>query len=149
MAQSNYTLNQLYTIFETFATDHQQLAGYESGEAQDMASSGNRLYPAMWVNPLPGNIKNNQLNYKFRFFFLSQAAQNLSDQRQIQSDMLTIGLDFLAYMNNKFNHDIEVDTTNIPVTPFVETSGDNLAGHYYDVTLAIDNYSDYCSIPLS
>jgi hypothetical protein len=145
MSQSYITYKQLLNVFEDFATKHKQIKSYAYSEPYDIINSGNNLYPAFWVQPNNVSVVGNQLKLSFYFLFADIINVNLTDSPKILSDMLTLALDFKAYMSKNFMFDIEVDA-NCNLTHFIEQSTDNVAGWNLQMNIIIDNYTDFCSV---
>jgi hypothetical protein len=146
--QTNYNFSQIVQIFRDYSESHKQLNGFEVGWPYDMANSGNRLYPSMFVNPSPSVIMQNQLALKFNIFFVSIITQDQSDMIKTLSDMLSVSLDFVAYMENTYLHLMEFEG-QMNLTPYVWVTGDNLAGWMLQFTVRLDSYNDPCIVPIA
>lgn len=147
------TLNQKIKVLNNFADAHLQINSFGAGQIQDFATSGVTEYPAMWIDFEPSKLIANDYGTGtyftvFRVYLLDRLLKGKRNLNDAFSDMESIALDIIAYLQNPTNL-IRVDTTNLVFNQVFEASHDDeVAGYWFDLTFREVFKEDRCQIPI-
>lgn len=138
------TLNQLVAAIQSLGDNHALIKKTFQGTIVDFLSTEN-LYPAMLFDVTGANINGSQISVDFEVFFMDRVAQDNSNEMEILSDQLQTAQDIIAQMRNQLNeYDI---ADNVPMTFFVDDTGDVLGGVRCDITINLGYIADRCAVP--
>jgi len=109
MAQE-YSLNQVYQIFKSFADNSSVIRGFYTGE-YDAYNNPNKLYPLLWVKFQGAENKRNELVYNFDLVLVDRVESSTSEEqiKEVTSDSLRTLLDLKAWLTNARSYEILVD----------------------------------------
>ena len=138
------TLNQLIDSIQELGDKHNIIQKTFRGSILDFLSTEN-LYPGFCFDMTNASINGAELSVSFEFWFLDRVAQDQSNEMEVLSDQLQIAQDIIAQMRYP-GWEYEI-ADNIPITFFVEETGDVLAGVRCDVTVNLGYISDRCAVP--
>ena len=142
------SLNQIVSILNSFATAHQQVNSFGSGQLEDFATSGVTEYPAMWVDFEPSTVDEQTFQNVFRVYIADRQDKGQFNLNKVLSDTQLISLDLLAYLKDPITYYNMVLQNGITITPFFESKfDDELVGVYFDVVLQMAWQEDRCQIP--
>lgn len=138
------TLNQLVAAIQSLGDNHALIKKTFQGTIVDFLSTEN-LYPAMLFDVTGASITGSQISVDFEVFFMDRVAQDTSNEMDILSDQLQTAQDIIAQMRNQLNeYDI---ADNVPITFFVDDTGDVLGGVRCDITINLGYIADRCAVP--
>jgi hypothetical protein len=144
------TINQIIDLFKFCADGHYAIVSYGYGDRWELPFKGKgearRNYPILWVTPLTHRIQGVQIHRRFRLIVGDVVRRGEGNEQEVESDTERWLTDIIAVIRNTHPLPISVElvTDNIEITPFTESSGDNLTGHYADITLKSDYKFNKC-----
>lgn len=138
------TLNQLVAAIQSLGDNHALIKKTFQGTIVDFLSTEN-LYPAMLFDVTGASITGSQISVDFEVFFMDRVAQDTSNEMDILSDQLQTAQDIIAQMRNQLNEYEIAD--NVPITFFVDDTGDVLGGVRCDITINLGYIADRCAVP--
>lgn len=140
------TLNNVKDLLKKFADDHAQINDFELGPSESFTSKI-RNYPAMWVVVPSASYTANALNYRMAVIFCDLLREDNSNELEVQSDMLSIGMDFVAYMTDNMDFDLYIDG-DPSINFFTEKFTAYTSGVELTINLKDPKPLDRCVIPL-
>ena len=138
------TLNQLVAAIQSIGDNHALIKKTFQGTIVDFLSTDN-LYPAMLFDVTSAAINGSQISVDFEMYFMDRVAQDLNNELEILSDQLQTAQDIIAQMRNQLNEYEIAD--NVPITFFVDDTGDVLGGVRCDITINLGYIADRCAVP--
>ena len=141
------TLNELVSLFQQLASDHALLNSSAFGANSDI-DIDNILYPQMYIEIEPMNLRGKDLLIPFSFTFSDRVAKDLRNEQSIISDMISVALDFRAMLNNPIYFDSFSATGDGAITAFRDSSTDETAGVILDLEIKLTDLKDRCQVPL-
>lgn len=139
------TLNNVLDLLKKYADDHRQLNDFEKGPTDEF-NVRKTLYPAMWVAVNPSTYSGNAINYRLSVILYDLIFGDHSNETEVQSDMLLVGMDLIAFL--KDNPDYDFTISGDPAISFFTQRGTDLtAGVVIDITLKDPRPLDKCEIP--
>jgi surface protein len=144
------TINQIIDLFKFCAEGHYAIVTYGYGDRWELPYKAKgeerRNYPIMWVTPLTHRINGVQIHRRYRLIVGDVVKRGEMNEQEVESDTEKWLMDIIAVLRNTHPLPIPVEivTDNIEITPFTESSGDNLTGHYADITLKSDYKFNKC-----
>jgi surface protein len=135
------SINQIIDLFKFVAEGHYAINTFGYGDNWEMPEKQRgelrRNYPIMWVAPLTHRVQGVQLHRRFRVFLADLVRRGEENELDVESDTERWLLDVIAVLRNTHPLPVKVEivTDNIEITPFTESTGDNLTGHYADIEL--------------
>lgn len=138
------TLNQLVAAIQAIGENHAMIKKTFQGTIVDFLSTEN-LYPAMLFDVTGANINGSEQSIDFEMYFMDRVAQDLNNEMEVLSDQLRIAQDVIAEMRDQ-NNEYELSDT-IPISFFVDDTGDVLGGVRLDITINLGYISNRCVIP--
>lgn len=138
------TLNQLVKAIQTIGESHALIKKTFQGTLVDFLSTEN-LYPGFVFDMTGANINGSQISIDFELWFLDRVAQDQDNEMEVLSDQLQICTDVIAKMRDQ-NNEYEIADT-VPITFFVDNTGDVLGGVRCDISLNLGYISDRCAVP--
>ncbi len=138
------TLNQLVAAIQSLGDNHALIKKTFQGTIVDFLSTEN-LYPAMLFDVTGAAINGSQQSIDFEIYFMDRVAQDASNEMEILSDQLQTAQDIIAQMRNQL---LEYEIAdNVPITFFVDDTGDVLGGVRCDITINLGYIADRCAVP--
>lgn len=138
------TLNQLVAAIQAIGENHAMIKKTFQGTIVDFLSTEN-LYPAMLFDVTGANINGSEQSIDFEMYFMDRVAQDLNNEMEVLSDQLRIAQDIIAEMRDQ-NNEYELSDT-IPISFFVDDTGDVLGGVRLDISINLGYISNRCVIP--
>lgn len=141
----------LDSIYDNFANLHLQIKSYSAGMYDDMVPTFTESedWPIMYV--VPTSVTNTQYssaNFNLRIYFLDLLEKDLSNERDVFSDQLSIARDFINWL--RLNDSNDLDLLNDPsATPVKSIGTDFTAGWYVDVEVEVSFEGSDCTIPFA
>lgn len=140
------TLNQIYSLLKKFADDHLQVNEFGRGPSDDILLKQDQLYPAMWAFMPSSTYSGNALNHRMTIIFFDLISDGKANEVEVQSDMLSVAVDLVAFLNN--NPDVDIYIEGDPSFEyFTENFTDLCAGVTLTITLKDPKPLDRCEIP--
>lgn len=147
------TLNQVINRIKILATAHKQLNHFDSpGDITDALNDKTIAYPACLCMDIPGaniDVVGKTVTFALRLFFLdlvNVSQSTKANEQDVQSDMLSIAMDFLAQMDYSGYTDWKINGA-APVIFLVDTENDRLAGVTADINIVTPWTKDICAVP--
>lgn len=141
------TLNQVIQLLKTYARDHKQINDFGRGDVTELGASRDQKYPLMWLALPNGRYTGNEVQYNISLIFADLIFDDKKNELEVQSDMLLIGLDTVAYLRENPDFDFIVDG-DVTIDFFTERFVDLTAGCVLSFTLRDPKPLDRCEIPL-
>lgn len=138
------TLNQLVAAIQAIGENHAMIKKTFQGTIVDFLSTEN-LYPAMLFDVTGANINGSEQSIDFEMYFFDRIAQDLNNEMEVLSDQLRIAQDVISAMRDQ-NNKYELSDT-IPISFFVDDTGDVLGGVRLDISINLGYISNRCVIP--
>lgn len=140
-----YTLNQVFSLIETQATAHRQIAQYGRGDVWEIQPK-ELDYTVLWAIEESVSVSERTLTYNIRLICMDRVLPAEENEEEVMSDTLSILLDFVAYFRQLHDEDISIQDS-VSFDPFTERFDDKVSGHA--CTLAITQPYSYnsCVIP--
>lgn len=147
------TLNQVIQRLSILAGAHKQLRSFSNpGSITDALNDKTVAYPTCLSLDVPGSnidVVSKTVTFSFRLFFLDLVNVSNStkqNEQDVQSDMLTVGMDFLAQMDYSGYTDWKIAAAS-PVVFVTDTENDRVAGVTVDVSIITPWNKNICSVP--
>lgn len=143
------TLNQLTKQLTQIGNDHEQINFVYFGDVWERLSNGEVTYPAMFYTLTGATIIAKQIQYQFSFYYMDRMLMELSNETEVLSDMTLVAQDYIAQLRYPKDYTGVTWTCGetIPLTYYVESDPDLLAGVKCDVTLSLPFINNRCQIP--
>lgn len=150
------TYNQVITKIEKFANNHLQINQFINDHPLAVNQSEDVHFPAFALYPASSSIDRNKMTLNIKAFFIDILDNDKSNERDVLSDTLQIGNDFIQYFaRNEDEWGFYIDETTVSMEPFSENFEsnedtnieDNVAGWYFDVNIVIGNVMNNCNLP--
>lgn len=144
------TLNQIFDQLKKFAENHVQVNEFGKGPTDDITVKKEHLYPAMWIALLPSTYSGSEksMNHRMAVIFYDRLMDGKENELDVQNDMLLVGLDFLAHVND--NPDLAFYISgDASINYFTENFTDWCAGVEITLTIKDPKPLDRCVIPFS
>lgn len=147
------TLNQVIQRIKILANAHKQLKYFgKPASITDALNDKTVLYPACLSLAIPGSnidVVSKTVTFSFRLFFLdviNTSSDALLNEQDVQSDMLSIGMDFLAQMDFSAYTDWRINAAS-PVVFVTDSENDRVAGITVDVNIVTPWDKNICAVP--
>lgn len=141
------TLNNIIELLRQYAANHAQLNGFGQGPISEYGASSDLKHAVMWVSLSPSRHSQKQMWYQLQLIFSDLVFDDQKNALEVQSDMLLVGLDTLAYLRDNPDFDFQVDD-EVSIDFFTERMGDLCAGCVLSLTIRDPKPLDRCAIPL-
>lgn len=142
------TWNNIITAFNNIADNHLQINTFGYGEFPDIATSGDIVYPMMFVAPAEAQVRGKVLRLKFEMLFLDIPKKGDVDVVEIESDQLQIAQDVISLLQHQ-DYEWKFITDSLKLDRFRNRYDDDLSGWVLDVFLDVENGKDICAVPTS
>lgn len=140
------TLNQLISVLKLFAENHLQISSFIVGDPQKVKGD-NTIYPLMVVLPQPVTIGWNSVNVKLHVLLLDRLKADMSNQKEVYSDMLEVGKDLKSYLQNNNLNDI-ILADDITFEPISDSyNADYVSGWGSTFEIRLEFHTSVCDIP--
>lgn len=151
------TYNQIINQIETFVKNHYQINRFVNDHPLAVNKSEGVDFPVVALYPAESSINRSLMTLNIKAFFMDILDNDKSNEREVLSDQLQIGNDFIQYFaRNEDNWGFYIDETTVTMEPFSENFEsledtnieDNVAGWYFDLNIIVDNVMNNCNIPI-
>jgi hypothetical protein len=145
------TFTQIIRRIKTIVQSHQQVRAFGRGLVTDFLTDKTTNYPAVFLQNSGGqiNLGGHSSTVNFRMFIvdLVHVSEDAKDnETDVQSDMISIGMDILAQLNNGNYNDWRVSSGNS--FQLLSESGDDMyAGIYIDFSIGFQYSQNVCEVP--
>jgi hypothetical protein len=143
-----YTLNQIINLFETIATNHAQINGFNFGEASDISASEQEQYPLLWIDVIDSGIESNTLSLNMNVKVLDIQKDDQTNERDTLSDCLSISQDVYSALTNPIYQDYFLLSFATNLVPLREALADKVNGWEMNLTFELMQERNRCQIPL-
>jgi hypothetical protein len=143
-----YTLNQIINLFETIATNHAQINGFNFGEASDISASEQEQYPLLWIDVIDSSIDSNTLSLVMNVKVMDIQKDDQTNERDTLSDCLSISQDVYSALTNPTYQDYFLLSFATSLTPLREALADKVNGWEMNLTFELAQERNRCQIPL-
>ena len=151
------TYKQIVGVFELLADAHAQVNSFVNNAPLQI--NGNELiFPVVALYPASSNIQRNSMFITFKFFVMDLLTDGYENERDVLSDTLQIGNDFIIELySNEDKYGFSLDEDSVTMEPFAEnfntTEGtdinDDCAGWYFSFIIEVQNDFDECILPFN
>jgi hypothetical protein len=143
-----YTLNQIINLFETIATNHAQINGFNFGEVSDISASEQEQYPLLWIDVIDSGIESNTLSLNMNVKVMDIQKDDQTNERDTLSDTLSISQDVYSALTNPIYQDYFLLSFATNLTPLREALADKVNGWEMNLTFELAQERNRCQIPL-
>jgi hypothetical protein len=143
-----YTLNQIINLFETIATNHAQINGFNFGEASDISASEQEQYPLLWIDVIDSSIDSNTLSLNMNVKVMDIQKDDQTNERDTLSDCLSISQDVYSELTNPIYQDYFLLSFATNLVPLREALADKVNGWEMNLTFELAQERNRCQIPL-
>ncbi len=140
------TLNEIIAIITELGTDHKIIQTTWNGAAMDRLSDGDVTYPMFSFDVTSARIVGSTIQFDFSMFFFDRLQADASNEREVQSDQLSIAQDIISQLRYGA-WDEFVLSDNVPIIFFTDNTPEMLAGVNASATIIVDFVADRCSVP--
>lgn len=131
--------------FSLIAQNHKEINSFGWGDIWEIATSGTIDYPLMWVQLEPATIADKVQTMNFKVILMDLVANGELNEDDVLNDMLEVGKDLIALLNDSTVYGWNVETGN--VEPFTERFNDSVSGWVIDIALRLPFAYDRCVVP--
>ncbi len=145
------TLNQVIRRLELICVAHKQVRNFYYGLPTDFLTEKTTRYASAFLQDTPGSLElgtKTQL-FGFKLFLLDLvhvSEGTKQNERDVQSDMLSVIKDLAAEFNHSSYTDWKLSLSN-PVTLVSEGFDDMVAGATIDISISTPYEQDVCAVP--
>ena len=143
-----YTLNQIINLFETIATNHAQINGFNFGEVSDISASEQEQYPLLWIDVIDSSIDSNTLSLNMNVKVMDIQKDDQTNERDTLSDTLSISQDVYSALTNPIYQDYFLLSFATNLVPLREALADKVNGWEMNLTFELAQERNRCQIPL-
>lgn len=143
-----YTLNQIINLFETIATNHAQINGFNFGEASDISASDQEQYPLLWIDVVDSGIESNTLSLNMNVKVMDIQKDDQTNERDTLSDCLSIAQDVYSALTNPIYQDYFLLSFATNLVPLREALADKVNGWEMNLTFELAQERNRCQIPV-
>jgi hypothetical protein len=143
-----YTLNQIINLFETIATSHAQINGFNFGEVSDISASEQEQYPLLWIDIIDSSIESNTLSLNMNVKVMDIQKDDQTNERDTLSDCLSISQDVYSALTNPIYQDYFLLSFATNLVPLREALADKVNGWEMNLTFELAQERNRCQIPL-
>lgn len=143
-----YTLNQIINLFETIATNHAQINGFNFGEVSDISASDQEQYPLLWIDVIDSGIESNTLSLNMNVKVMDIQKDDQTNERDTLSDCLSIAQDVYSALTNPIYQDYFLLSFATNLVPLREALADKVNGWEMNLTFELAQERNRCQIPL-
>lgn len=143
-----YTLNQIINLFETIATNHAQINGFNFGEVSDISASEQEQYPLLWIDVIDSAIDSNTLSLNMNVKVMDIQKDDQTNERDTLSDCLSISQDVYSALTNPIYQDYFLLSFATNLVPLREALADKVNGWEMNLTFELAQERNRCQIPI-
>jgi hypothetical protein len=143
-----YTLNQIINLFETIATNHAQINGFNFGEVSDISASDQEQYPLLWIDVIDSGIESNTLSLNMNVKVMDIQKDDQTNERDTLSDCLSIAQDVYSALTNPIYQDYFLLSFATNLVPLREALADKVNGWEMNLTFELAQERNRCQIPI-
>lgn len=140
------TLKEIIAIIEELGNKHQIIATTYNGAAMDRLALSDVEYPMFTFDVSSARIAGQTIEFDFSMFFFDRLQADATNEREVQSDQLSIAEDIIAQLKYG-GWDSFVLSENVPIVFFTDNTPEMLAGVNATATVIVDFIADRCSVP--
>jgi hypothetical protein len=144
----NYSLNQVKSILEKFASDHLQVNEFYLKDPLELLNNAETKFCAMVALFMPSTVSGNIVKLKISILFMDLVNKDLTNETEVLSDTLQIALDCRAYLSHPDYDDLFIIADDMQLTPFYEKGDNEVTGWQMDIQANITDLKDRCAIPV-
>lgn len=150
------TISNINSIFRDFSDRSYIINTFGWGANYDITSK-EVTYPLLWVDPAgslmaksDANDRYPTIDYTFTVKFLDLVSKDMSNEVDVESDMLQLGTDLV----NEFNDHPYYQRSNmrliddIRFTKLQSFTDDQTYGYEAEITIRVTNTNSFCGLPL-
>lgn len=145
------TYNAIVDRFKEVVQEHNQLQDFGYGSLSDIkvrsegGATSNTDYPYLFLNPGNHSRSEQMITYNFNVIIMDLAADD--NFLKIQSDCQQYIDDVLARLRFHYTDQVDLNLSNISLTPFKERFQDTVAGMTANITIEIPSALNECITP--
>jgi hypothetical protein len=143
-----YSLNQIINLFQTIATSHAQINGFNFGESYDISASEQEQYPLLWIDVVDSAIDSNTLSLNMNVKVMDIQKDDQTNERDTLSDCLSISQDVYSALTNPIYQDYFMLQFSTNLVPLREALADKVNGWEMNLTFELAQERNRCQIPL-
>jgi hypothetical protein len=140
------TLKEIIATIEELGNKHLMIATTYNGAAMDRLALSDVEYPMFTFDVSNARISGQTIEFDFSMFFFDRLQADASNEREVQSDQLSIAEDIIAQLKYG-GWDSFVLSDNVPIVFFTDNTPEMLAGVNATATVIVDFIADRCSVP--
>lgn len=146
------TLNQDIELFKNFALKHKGINSFYFGDESEADTNVEIVYPFMNVILQGSSIADGVVSRKYMIVISDLVNKDISNINQVLSDVERLCYDVPSYLrqvrNSGYLGAFKFDA-NISLTDFTERNDDDVAGHFFDLTISSAIGNDGCNLPIN
>ena len=131
-----YTLNQIKKVLSDIATAHKQINSFGFGDIWEYTLE-TQVHPVMWAELKDSsfNLDGKEFDIVLSLYFMDLVNKDERNETEVLSDQLSIASDVLSTLNNIVYQDYFYVNSGVSITPFTESTDNEVSGWKCDVTL--------------
>lgn len=139
------TLKELIDIIQRLGEAHTMIETTFNGAVIDRLSIGEVRYPLFTFDTTTARLAVGSMAVDFQMFFIDRLVADLENEREAQSQMLSIAADIIAQLRYP-GFDFTVSNSS-DITFVTDSSPDMLAGVTARVLIDVPYAADRCQVP--
>ena len=139
------TLKQVIDTIQRLGEAHEMIETTFNGAVMDRLAIGDVKYPLFTFDATTGSLSIGSMSIPFQMFFIDRLVADLENEREIQSQMLSVAQDIIAQLRYP-GFDFTVGNSS-DITFITDTTPDLLAGVTARVLIDIPYAADRCQVP--
>jgi len=144
------TLNQIVSNFQSIATNHKQIHGFQFGELADLYTSGVSNPVELWVQVDSFNRTRSTSRYSFTFWIVDSVRRGHETFTEVYSDTAQIAEDFIAQLRHPDYKWTVINvgaSDDVLVNFFAEITPERYYGVTFSLSIQLIKADDRCAIP--
>lgn len=142
------TFKELLTSISGTCMSHRQVLAYDYGDFYKKMKGNIYNYPLCFLTDSESQINGSEVNLNFAFFVMDKLLHDGSNEIDVLSNCLAIGLDIIGEMQYT-SEDWFLDYSMIKMKPFTDNLGDVLGGWTFNFTIKINEAYKSCDAPFT
>jgi len=139
------TLKEVIETIQKLGEAHEMIETTFNGAVIDRLSIGEVRYPLFTFDTTTGRLSVGSMTVDFQMFFIDRLVADLENEREIQSQMLSIAQDIIAQLRYPGFEFTVADSSDVNFV--TDTSPDMLAGVTARVLIDVPYAADRCQVP--
>lgn len=139
------TLKQVIDIIQRLGEAHEMIETTWNGAVMDRLALSDVKYPLFTFDTTTARIDAGSLRIDFQMFFIDRLVADMENEREVQSEMLSIAQDIIAQLQYP-GFDFSVPTGS-DVTFITDETPDLLAGVTARVVIDVPYAANRCQVP--